>query len=559
MGIINSNFMTVGSFLGNSKYQIPNYQRVYSWEESELEDMWLDLKEVLQGHNESHFFGQIVIHNNREEGIKYIIDGQQRATTAVILFSVIRDVQYSIYKDSNETLVDAKDDASDISALIIGRYTERKDERNLIQGEQDKDFFGGYIQSETKYDTDKRYLNKAQKRIITAYEYFEKKIVKELELYDTYQEKHEYVKGIYTTLHRKSTIMYIETDKLNEAFIIFETLNARGRDLETADLLKNHIFRVSNTKLEDLKLKWNEMITILGNIDTTKFIRYYWNAQKPFIREKDLYKNIRNQINTPLNAEDLMKDLLKLSEPFSALENPDEDNYYSSEIKLILVDIKTLSAKSYYPIILSMQLKNYDFSEIKDVLKAIETLIVRNFVASGLVANKYETKFSQIAFDIYNEKIVNVEGIVYNIVKLTVSDEEFIYNFSKMEIRKRPTIRYILRKINDYNSKEVKTISDNTKIHIEHIMPIKAGDWTVSEDTHENNLWKLGNLTLLGEEFNRKITNKVFNEKKKVYENSQINITKELCGYEDWNEDSIKKRQLDLAMIANEIWKLKKT
>ena len=48
-------------------------------------------------------------------------------------------------------------------------------------------------------------------------------------------------------------LMYVETDEINEAFIIFETLNARGCDLETSDLLKNHLFRISGKKLEETK------------------------------------------------------------------------------------------------------------------------------------------------------------------------------------------------------------------------------------------------------------------------------------------------------------------
>lgn len=47
--------------------------------------------------------------------------------------------------------------------------------------------------------------------------------------------------------------MFVETDDFNEAFIIFETLNARGKDLETADLLKNHLFKIANKKVGEVK------------------------------------------------------------------------------------------------------------------------------------------------------------------------------------------------------------------------------------------------------------------------------------------------------------------
>lgn len=80
--------------------------------------------------------------------------------------------------------------------------------------------------------------------------------------------------------------MYIETDEINEAFIIFETLNARGKELETSDLLKNHIFRHSNHKLNLVKKDWDRTIENLNNVDPTKFIRHYWNSKYEFTREK---------------------------------------------------------------------------------------------------------------------------------------------------------------------------------------------------------------------------------------------------------------------------------
>ena len=93
--------------------------------------------------------------------------------------------------------------------------------------------------------------------------------------------------------------MYVETDEINEAFIIFETLNARGCDLETSDLLKNHLFRISGKKLEETKRVWIQTLDNLDGIDITKFLRHYWNSMEKFSREKDLYKNLREKINTP--------------------------------------------------------------------------------------------------------------------------------------------------------------------------------------------------------------------------------------------------------------------
>ncbi|PKE57067.1 hypothetical protein CW682_04065 [Macrococcoides caseolyticum] len=62
------------------------------------------------------------------------------------------------------------------------------------------------------------------------------------------------LKSLYESLIREMVVMYVETDDINEAFIIFETLNARGKELETSDLLKNHVFRIGGPKINKYKI-----------------------------------------------------------------------------------------------------------------------------------------------------------------------------------------------------------------------------------------------------------------------------------------------------------------
>ncbi len=534
-------------------YKIPNYQREYSWEESELEDLWMDLNQIINKETESHFFGQIVIHVDKKENDKLIIDGQQRTSTAVIFLAAMRDLFTEIHDKGWQ---DARFDSEDITTKFIGRYTQNRDERKLLLGESDKDYFSSRIQSVTteKYEAQK--LKKPQKRINFAYNYFYKKLVESMEAVKTLEGKYSILKKYFSNFTEKCTVMFVETDDVNEAFIIFETLNARGRDLETADLLKNHLFRVANKKIDIVKEDWQQMLGILFEIDTTKYIRHFWNSQNLFIREKDLYKVIRKKITTTPEATNFMKDLLRLSEVYSGMVNPKDENFFEADIQQVLADIKILGAQSFYPIILAMVKKDFDSKEIYEVLTVMEVLIVRNFVVSGLVANKYETEFSKIAFRIYQEDIGEVEEIMDLLRKNIIGDSDFLHNFSSFEIKKKPSIRYILKKINDSYSKEMAVLNDNNKIHIEHIMPVKANDWDIIKEDHGEYLWKLGNLTLLGGEYNKKSTNKVFNEKKGVYEFSQVQLTKELLEYEEWTVETIRERQKNLAEVAVDIWKV---
>ncbi|WP_175991563.1 DUF262 domain-containing protein [Bacillus sp. Marseille-Q1617] len=119
MTIKKSNFYSVGQFLISDKFFIPDYQREYSWEEDEqIKDFWLDLVDLVENERESHFFGQIVIHDDHEDKRKYIIDGQQRSSTSIIFLSVVRQLFDDIYNETNKD--GARNKVEDIRLKIIG-------------------------------------------------------------------------------------------------------------------------------------------------------------------------------------------------------------------------------------------------------------------------------------------------------------------------------------------------------------------------------------------------------------------------------------------------------
>ena len=86
--------------------------------------------------------------------------------------------------------------------------------------------------------------------------------------------------------------MYLETNDAGEAYVIFETLNARGKDLEIADLLKNYVFSQAGENIKKVQGNWKAIVDELSGLDLTKYIRYYWNARYTLIREKDLYREM---------------------------------------------------------------------------------------------------------------------------------------------------------------------------------------------------------------------------------------------------------------------------
>ena len=134
----------------------------------------------------------------------------------------------------------------------------------------------------------------------------------------------EILNSYFDTFSNRFEVLYMEATRLEEAFVIFETLNARGKDLETADLLKNYIFSQSKDIILAQK-KWNSMIGALDKADPTKYIRHFWNSRHDFTRDKALYRTISKEIATPKSSRDLLNDLEVYAPFYHAMAFPDDD------------------------------------------------------------------------------------------------------------------------------------------------------------------------------------------------------------------------------------------
>ncbi|GAA0355503.1 hypothetical protein GCM10008932_05650 [Alkalibacterium iburiense] len=328
MSIVNSGTKSVSSFLKDDRYYIPEYQRGYSWEENQLEDLWLVLMHLYEEESSSHFFGQVVIHNDEVTNKKYIIDGQQRISTAIIFLDSFRSAFNNYFENGK---VDAKYEIEDITTIYIGRMSDKRFEPRLFLSDSDRIFFAEMIQKENQINIASASLSKLKKSELLIYKtskYFEKKINEFLKQFPDIDTEYSELIKLLNIFLNDFIFMTIETKEINQAFIIFETLNARGKELAIADLLKNHVFRTAGKEIENAKLSWDKVIETLDGIDPTKFIRHYWNAQYRFIRERDLYMAIRRKINTPAKVASLMLDLVNLSELYASLFRPNQTTYF---------------------------------------------------------------------------------------------------------------------------------------------------------------------------------------------------------------------------------------
>lgn len=115
------------------------------------------------------------------------------------------------------------------------------------------------------------------------------------------------------------------------AFRVFETLNARGVQLSSSDLLKNYLFSlVDNTsthssRIDVLEEKWAKLTDNIRTEKLPEFLRYYWNAGHKSIRANALFKTIRKEITTDKDVFVLVDDLYRYSDVYMALTDCNDE------------------------------------------------------------------------------------------------------------------------------------------------------------------------------------------------------------------------------------------
>lgn len=556
MSLAKNDIYPIKNFL-DKEYHIPNYQREYSWEKDQIEEFWSDLEETISLEGKiTHFFGQIVVHNDESSGKKYIIDGQQRTITSIIFLHVLRVKYHQIYKDSDNTLRDADRHEGRISEDYIG---EKAPFHLTLGNESDNDCFVAIISDISNSEkTIKKKLKKSHLNMLSTYNFLYSQVSARLDAKTDIEEKLVVLDTLFNTFTQRFSVLYMEATQLEEAYIIFETLNARGKELETADLLKNFLFGKVKNDVESAQKSWTTMIDNLNGADPTKYIRSYWNSAHGLTSEKALYRKISQRINTPRTGKELLSNLAAYSMIYHDVMFPDEISWFEDKNLIThLKNLKTLGAATFYPVVIAMEAGKFNEKEIAVVLRDIEILYFRNNTICKNTSNEMERFFARLAQDITEESLAQTEEICAEIRKQVVEDSVFEEAFNVWSGKQKEIIRYILYKIHLYLSNgATKVNADNDVVHIEHIMPSNNSVWEVDESVHSDYLWRLGNLALMLGKANIGASNKPFIEKKEMYKESQILPNPDVYQYETWGTDEIDDRQKKLCKHAMVIWKM---
>ncbi|SDT70322.1 DUF262 domain-containing protein [Actinoplanes derwentensis] len=297
---IESQTRTIQTCFQQCLYEVPNFQRPYSWSSDQLEDYWHDVV-LAQG---DFFFGSTVtwVSKKRElfNDTYSIIDGQQRLTTSAIILSVIRDALLDLSKTTAGThgvSSPAKSQADATQKYLIVADDDGEEHRVLHRPEN---MFYEHIQQPDAIPSGVKW-NASAERIGEARKFFEKKIIDTLKD-RSLDDRLERLKLIRSNV-LKARVIQVELASEEDGFLIFETLNTRGADLLLSDLVKNMLVRSGAKNALDrdaIATRWERIVDSVQegriNPDVDRFIWQSWNSRRVAVTEPELFKKISNSV-----------------------------------------------------------------------------------------------------------------------------------------------------------------------------------------------------------------------------------------------------------------------
>jgi uncharacterized protein with ParB-like and HNH nuclease domain len=533
------------------QYNVPLFQRPYSWDDSNKEwsTLWEDLSELCQEEGSTkilrgHFLGSVVTmpETSSPEGVAkfLLIDGQQRLTTIFITLIVLRDLAK---ERGSEKLANQIHEV-----LLVNEYEEDENHIKLVPTQGDRQAFNALLDGES---SDPHSL------IVKAYKFFKIKIERSgLDL-----------GKIKQTITSRLFVVSIVLDHNDNPYLVFESLNAKGRPLTQADLIRNLFFMRIKANKQDIVYEqyWQPMQNKLED-NLTEYFRHFLLRGGSTLKKDEVYFGIKERLTKTADAHasavEFLKELGAFANYYHALINPEVEE--NKLIKRGLSRLNRIEITVTYPFLLNCydRYKNKKISteNFIQILELIENFMVRRFVC-GIASGGLNGVFASLCQQI-REETVNILEVTRKLLqtKNYPADEEFkgMLKESKLYVSGEKSVRakFILECLEEsYGNKEKVSFE---KVSIEHVMPQKlTEEWKqyLGEDLEAaySLLHTLGNLTLTG--YNAELSNKSFNEKKKLLcEHSNFELNKYFRDKSDWRREEIEKRAEHLAQIALQVW-----
>lgn len=531
----------LGHILADHLLEVPRFQRSYSWDQANVEEYLADL-EAARNKDVDYFMGTVVFARpDREGGRKEIVDGQQRLATTAILLVAIRDLLATHGRDRQ---------AEEVEKRFLRGYVIAMDEEveRLILSPDDLPAYHLLLDGKAAEIPE---TSKIRVGYETCVEYLERLAPK--------ASNADRLIGLASQLEERVQVLVAEASDLPEAYVIFETLNDRGADLTTADLLKNYLFSSAKDYFHFVESKWSQLEANFDRAeDLVKFIRYDHASRHGSVSGRHLYRAIQAQVGGQRKAaKGYIESLLNAQEVYLAIRDP-EHSYWADvnvDVRDALYAYRRFGFEASIPVLLAAFAK-WSKADAARLLVKIANWSIRAQFAGRLGGGVADEAFGETARAISAGKAKNQPDVRALMAKLISTDIEFTADFIAYGDVSTSRAKYLLAMLEKADDARFQRPDKAVEwyarsVTIEHILPLsKAGQ----NDADAAAVNKIGNLALLEKRLNHSLGSKSFTEKREVYKDSMFEVTKRVSAKRTWRVKSISDRTKELAELACLAW-----
>lgn len=558
---------TLNKLLNTSRqFIVPIFQRNYSWQKSQYEQLWFDILRASKfKEKQNHFIGSIVYIDmgtpaGRPQQL-LLIDGQQRLTTISILLCAIKDY---VQKFNLETKLI---NLAKIKNQFLYNSDEIDEDRyKLLLNVQDKETYIKLI------DNTIFTVNKPATNIIKCYEFFYERI-------GDFIKQHGQIDEFYAGIFKLSLVSISLDKDSDNPQMIFESMNSTGKDLSQTDLLRNYLLMdlTPEKQIRLYKTYWKPMEELFGEDiyknDLNKFdyfIRDFLTLKSDtgyICKINNVYENFkRYYLDNNCEKFAVLKDLFTYAKYYACIDLLQEND---DELKLYWQEFKKLDSHVVYPFLLKLY-DDYNRQilikeDFKKILQVVISYLWRRAICeipTNSLSKTFATLYQAVDKDDYVNSVIKA-FVFKSSYKRFPSDYEVREKLQTKDVYHFRLRKYLLEALENYYHKE--PIDLNTANYtIEHIMPqniehnlswqqMLGEDW---QEVHSLYLHSLGNLTITG--YNAEMSNKSFVEKvngESGFKHSHLKLNESIAQCDVWNKKAIQRRTNILTDIILKIWK----
>lgn len=573
----------------NRRYLIPRNQREFSWEKLQLEEFWDDIKRNIIYDNGSfnlneYFLGTVVLSGTTDSTMLEIIDGQQRLSVITIILSIIsRKLRGLNYIESADDIV---------NTYLVSKATLISAKAHLIEKiakSNGRDFFK--LKCQAKEDANPEVKSDEDERINYAYNFFDRRLQKQeackllnkSKLGVRYSEE-EYIQCLSAIL--KMITSYLKTVRIlvpstDDAYDVFEVLNARGISLSSIDLIKNKILQYCSNETDiypedTAKKQWSNiedgLIELNSKMSMSDYIRIWWMSNFGYIGEDQLYRSFKKKIaekDAMITPESFLSNMEKDSALFFKICDPQEGDWpelNQKKIYRILSNLVIFNVTIQRPLVLAL-LRVRENNETRRFLtetKLIEALqFIEDFQFKFTTICKMKPSGVDAMFAKYAAEIASAKSkaninetlgrLIAAFTEKLPSESVFVermvnqlwYSRSQSSKKKRNNtelINYVYQRLEriNRNSDEI-TLKDT---NLEHIGPQHSFD--------SDFVGMIGNLIPLSVVINDKCGKQPVEKKIALYAESELSCVNDFVSfyraYNRWDKDLVVERSQQLAV-----------